>query len=61
MVQRPDDARTEAVQLLHGLGPQAEGQVCIQTVVPENQRQTQLKLRSLNGRDMQERERGDQH
>lgn len=35
MVQRPDDARTETVQLLHGLGPQAEGQVCIQTVVPE--------------------------
>lgn len=35
MVQRADDARTETVQLLHGLWPQAEGQVRVQTVVPE--------------------------
>lgn len=35
MVQRPDDTRTETVQLLHGLRPQAERQVRIQAVVPE--------------------------
>lgn len=35
MVQRPDDARTETVQLLHGLRPQAERQVRVQAVVPE--------------------------
>ena len=34
MVQRPDDTRTETVQLLHGLWPQAERQVRVQTVVP---------------------------
>lgn len=35
MIQRPDDTRTETVQLLHGFWPQAERQVRVQTVVPE--------------------------
>lgn len=35
MIQRPDDTGTETVQLLHGLWPQTEGQVGVQTVVPE--------------------------